>query len=457
MTTHQFHPTILREYDIRGVFGETLDADDARAVGQAFATCVARAGGGRVVVGHDGRTSSPILLHALLEGVTAAGVDAVRIELGPTPMLYYAAATLPGVAGGIMVTGSHNPPTHNGFKLVLGGKPFFGADIAALGTMAAAGDWASGNGTIHGAEVMDAYVDRLLQALDGIDPARLADLAMAWDCGNGAAGPVVERLVARLPGRHRVLFGAVDGRFPNHHPDPTVEGNLADLRAAVADDQLGGGVAFDGDADRIGAIDGTGRVLWADHMLMILAEDALARHPGARVLADVKTGQALFDRVAALGGEADMAPTGHSLMKARMHETGALLGAEMSGHLYIAEDWWGFDDGIYAALRLIAASARLGRSLTDLRGAVPDTFATPEVRRPVDEARKFALVEAVRHRLEAEGAQVTAIDGVRVTTPDGWWLLRASNTEPAVVTRAESASAEGLARLEAEIERYLHG
>lgn len=452
---HQFHPSILREYDVRGVFGETLGPDDARALGRSFATRLRRAGGQRVVVGGDGRVSTPILEHALMEGLTASGIDVIHIGLGPTPMLYHAAATLPGVAGGVQVTGSHNPPHHNGFKLVAAGQPVYGAAIGELGAMAAYGDWDSGTGAVQAHDATGPYVARLLQVLDGIDPAALAGLAMAWDCGNGAAGPVVERLVAQLPGRHRVLFGAVDGRFPNHHPDPTIEENLADLRRAVADDGLDWGVAFDGDADRIGAVDGMGRVLWADQMTMILAEDLLARHPGALVLGDIKTGAALFDRVAALGGQTGMWKTGHSLMKARMRETGALLAGEMSGHVFVAEDWYGFDDGIHVALRLIAASVRLGRSITALRGAMPEAIATPELRFPVDEARKFAAIDAVRTALEAEGLAPVTIDGVRVTTADGWWLLRASNTQAALVARAESDSEAGLARLLAEIDARL--
>lgn len=453
--SHTFDPVILREYDVRGVFGQNLGADDARAIGRSFGTHVVRNGGGAVAVGLDGRVSSPILEHALVEGLTASGADVLRIGLGPTPMLYFAAATLPGVAAGVQITGSHNPAHHNGVKLVWQGRPFFGEAIQDLGRQAQAGDWASGMGTVREVAVIDAYVDRLLQGLDGIDRASLADLAMAWDAGNGAAGPVLERLVGRLPGRHQVLFAEVDGTFPNHHPDPTVEANLADLRRVVAQDGLDFGVAFDGDADRIGAVDGQGRVVWADQMLMILAQDLLARHPGALVLGDIKMGRTLFDRVRALGGQAQMWKSGHSHMKTRLRESGALLAGEMSGHVFLADAWYGFDDGIYAAIRLIAACSRLGRSLTELRGAMPETIATPELRFAVDEARKFAAVEEVKARLEAEAADMVAIDGVRVTTPDGWWLLRASHTQAVLVARAESETEEGLARLLDQIDRQL--
>ncbi|MBB3360062.1 MULTISPECIES: phosphoglucomutase/phosphomannomutase PgmG [unclassified Novosphingobium] len=452
---HSFDPTILREYDVRGVFGESLGADDARAIGRCFGTQVVRAGGGAVVVGMDGRVSSPILEHALVEGLSASGADVVRIGLGPTPMLYFAALTLPGVAAGIQITGSHNPAHHNGFKLVRDGQPFFGEAIQDLGRQAQAGDWDSGTGTVRSVTVLDAYVDRLLKGLDGIDRASLAGLSMAWDAGNGAAGPVLERLVARLPGQHRLLFTEVDGTFPHHHPDPTVEENLADLRQIVVRDGCDFGVAFDGDADRIGAVDGLGRLIWADQIVMILAQDLLARRPGALVLGDIKTGRALFDRVRALGGQAQMWKSGHSHMKTRLRESGALLAGEMSGHVFLADDWYGFDDGIYAAIRLIAAAARLGQSINDLRGAMPDTIATPELRFAVDEARKFTAVDEVKARLEAQGADMVAIDGVRVTTPDGWWLLRASHTQAVLVARAESESEAGLARLMQQIDTQL--
>ena len=452
---HSFDPTILREYDVRGVFGESLGADDARAIGRCFGTQVVRAGGGAVVVGLDGRVSSPILEHALVEGLSASGAEVVRIGLVPTPMLYFAALTLPGVAAGVQITGSHNPAHHNGFKLVRDGQPFFGEAIQDLGRQAQAGDWDSGTGTVRSVTVLDAYVDRLLKGLDGIDRASLAGLSMAWDAGNGAAGPVLERLVARLPGQHRLLFAEVDGTFPHHHPDPTVEENLADLRQAVVQDGCDFGVAFDGDADRIGAVDGLGRVIWADQIVMILAQDLLARRPGALVLGDIKTGRALFDRVRALGGQAQMWKSGHSHMKTRLRESGALLAGEMSGHIFLADDWYGFDDGIYAAIRLIAAAARLGETIVDLRSAMPETIATPELRFAVDEARKFAAVDEVKARLEAQGADMVAIDGVRVTTPDGWWLLRASHTQAVLVARAESESEEGLARLMQQIDAQL--
>jgi phosphomannomutase len=455
--THQFHPTVLREYDIRGIIGETLGAEDARAIGRGFGTLLRRAGGKRVAVGYDGRVSSPMLEHALVEGLTASGCDVRRIGVGPTPMLYYAEASADDVDGGIQITGSHNPANYNGFKMVFQGRPFFGADIQELGRMAAQGDWDDGSGSVEQVEVMDAYVDRLVSAIDGIDASKLASLRIGWDAGNGAAGPALEKLVARLPGEHFTLYSDIDGTFPNHHPDPTMPENLEDLRKLVAEKNLDFGIAFDGDGDRIGAIDGQGRIIWGDQLLMIYAEDLLARKPGATIIADVKASRALFDRVAELGGKPLMWKTGHSLIKSKMKETQAPLAGEMSGHVFFADGYYGYDDALYAAVRLIAASARIGRSVTELRSAMPEMRNTPELRFQVDESRKFAAIEEVKARLASasDDIEVDDTDGVRVTTPDGWWLLRASNTQDVLVARAESYTDEGLERLLAQIDEQL--
>jgi len=457
--THQFHSTVLREYDIRGIIGETLGAEDARAIGRGFATLLRAAGGTRVAVGYDGRVSSPMLEEALIEGLNASGVDAVRVGLGATPMLYYAEASMQDVQGGIQITGSHNPANYNGFKMVFQGRPFFGADIQELGRLAASGAWADRTGLAapvnEQRDIIDAYVDRMIEGLDGIDRDRLAALKIGWDAGNGAAGPALERLVKKIPGEHHLLYTQVDGTFPNHHPDPTEEKNLVDLRALVAAKSLDFGIAFDGDGDRIGAIDGEGRVIWGDQLLMIYAEDLLRQLPGATIIADVKASRALFDRVSQLGGQPLMWKTGHSLIKSKMKEVASPLAGEMSGHVFFAHQYYGFDDALYAAIRLIAASARLGRSVTELRGAMPALINTPELRFQVDESRKFAVVDEVKARLSAEGAAVDATDGVRVSTADGWWLLRASNTQDVLVARAESDDEAGLERLMAQIDAQL--
>lgn len=461
--THQFHSSVLREYDIRGIIGETLGPDDARAIGRGFATMLRQTVGLderiKVAVGFDGRISSPLLEHALVEGLNASGVDVVRIGLSATPMLYYAEASAEDVAGGIQITGSHNPANYNGFKMVMQGRPFFGADIQELGRRASAGEWLDGVGTSEHREVQEAYVERLLTGLAGLSGEALGKLRIGWDAGNGAAGPVLEDLAAKLPGEHYLLFTEVDGNFPNHHPDPTEEKNLADLKVLVAEKNLDFGIAFDGDGDRIGAIDGQGRVIWGDQLLMIYAEDLLRQEPGSVIIADVKASRALFDRVAELGGKPLMWKTGHSLIKSKMKETGAPLAGEMSGHVFFAHQYYGFDDALYAAIRLIAASARLGKSVTQLRGEMPPMVNTPELRFQVDESRKFAVIDEVKERLAGPGAspaiQVDATDGVRVSTPDGWWLLRASNTQDVLVARAESTDQAGLDRLMAQIDAQL--
>jgi phosphomannomutase len=446
--SHRFDPTVLREYDIRGIVGRTLHDADAFAIGRCFGSVVARAGGHVVAVGYDGRLSSPELAAALVDGLKASGMEVLRVGRGPTPMLYFAATTL-NTDGAVMVTGSHNPSDYNGFKMMLGKRAFFGADIQTLGRMAAAGDWESGTGTSERIDIEDRYVDRLLEGFDG--PA----LRIGWDAGNGAAGPVLEKLVARLPGEHHTLFTEVDGTFPNHHPDPTEEKNLADLKRLVADKGLDFGIAFDGDGDRIGAIDGSGRVVWGDQLLSILAEPVLQEVPGATIIADVKASQALYDRVAELGGQPLMWKTGHSLIKQKMKETGSPLAGEMSGHIFFAHDYYGYDDALYAAVRLIRAVGRLGKSLTELKAAMPDMINTPEMRFQVDESRKFAAVDEVLARLEASGAEVNRTDGARVNTADGWWLLRASNTQDVLVARAEAKDQAGLDRLVAQIDEQL--
>jgi len=449
--SHRFNPTSLREYDIRGIVGKTLDASDATAIGRTFGTIVRRAGGTRVAVGFDGRTSSPAFETALIAGLTASGIDVVRIGLGPTPMLYFAESTLE-VDGGIQITGSHNPAEYNGFKMVLQHLPFFGADIQKLGKMAADGDWEEGQGTVSDYDIMGTYVARLVEGFDG------GAYRIGWDAGNGAAGPVVEQLVKLLPGEHHLLFTNVDGNFPNHHPDPTEEKNLADLKALVADKKLDFGLAFDGDGDRIGAIDGLGRVIWGDQILSILAEPMLKALPGATVIADVKASQALYDRVAELGGSPVMWKTGHSLIKTKMKETGAPLAGEMSGHIFFAHDYYdyyGFDDAQFAAIQLIRAVSAIGKPMNQIKSDMPTMINTPELRFQVDESRKFAVVDEVLERLEAAGAQVNRTDGARVNTPDGWWLLRASNTQDVLVARAEAKDEAGLERLMAQIDAQL--
>jgi phosphomannomutase len=445
---HKFNPTILREYDIRGIVGDTLNESDAYSLGRTFAAKARDEKARRIAVGRDGRTHSGMLEAALIRGLTESGIDVVQVGMGPSPMLYFATHYL-DVDGGIQVTGSHNPANYNGFKLLLKGRSVFGKEIQAIGERAARGDWSEGNGAVEEVDIREAYVNRLLDGFSG-KPFRIG-----WDAGNGAAGPILDMLVERLPGHQHVIYSEVDGRFPNHHPDPTVEANLADLKDLVTREQLDFGIAFDGDGDRIGAVDGEGRVIWGDQLLMILAEPVLKEQPGATIIADVKASQLLFDRVGELGGTPLMWKTGHSLIKSKMKETGSPLAGEMSGHIFFKHRWYGFDDALYAAVRLIEAVSESGKSLTELKSAMPTAVATPELRFQVDEPRKFAIIDEVRDRLAADGAKVDATDGVRVSTIDGWWLLRASNTQDVLVARAESADQAGLDRLVGQIDDQL--
>ena len=446
--THSFDRTILREYDIRGIVGKTLNEADAYALGRTFAALASDEGVNRLAVGRDGRTHSLILQAELIRGLTEGGISVDDIGVGPSPMLYFAVSTL-AVQGGIQVTGSHNPSDYNGFKMLLNGRSVFGDEIQKLGRRAADGDWTEGHGHVEQVAVLDTYVDRLVQDFQG------GGFRIGWDAGNGAGGPALEKLIAKLPGEHFAIHTEVDGTFPNHHPDPTVEANLADLKALVAEKNLDFGIAFDGDADRIGAVDAKGRVVWGDQLLMILAEPVLKEQPGATIIADVKASQILFDHIAKVGGTPLMWKTGHSLIKSKMKETAAPLAGEMSGHIFFKHRWYGFDDALYAAVRLIEAIAQSGKSLTEIMDAMPQSMATPELRFPVDESRKFAVVQEILARLAGNGARVDATDGARVMTDDGWWLLRASNTQDVLVARAEARDEAGLQRLMDQIDEQL--
>ncbi|MEN3162797.1 phosphomannomutase/phosphoglucomutase [Tistrella mobilis] len=451
---HRFHPTVLREYDIRGIIGETLGTEDAYAIGRVFAYMLKARGGASAAVGRDGRVSSPDLEAALVRGLTEGGVDVIRVGLGPTPMLYYAAQTR-GVDGGIMVTGSHNPPDQNGFKMVMLGKPFFGEDIREMGRIAAEGELlpAPATGADNDApDVLSAYVARLTE---GLFKTVAREPVVVWDAGNGAAGEALTMVARNLPGRHVLLYADIDGTFPNHHPDPTEPHTLVDLIAKVAEEGADLGIAFDGDGDRIGVVDGKGRILWGDQLLMILARPIIDRIPGATIIADVKASQALFDEIARLGGTPVMWKTGHSLIKTKMKETASPLAGEMSGHVFFADGYYGYDDALYAAVRLLDQLATTGESITAIRDGLPDMVNTPEIRIPCADDRKFQVVADIAATLAAEGAQVDRTDGVRVKVDGGWWLLRASNTQAVLVARAEAADDARLAALKGELARVL--
>ncbi len=449
---HQFHPTILREYDIRGIVPETLGADDVRVIGRVFGTMLMERGGRTACVGYDGRLSSPELEAALVEGLAASGVSVARVGRGPSPMLYFAAETLPSDAG-LMITGSHNPPDYNGLKMIVGGKPFFADDIRQLGARAKAGEYGDGEGRVADKTVLADYVARLLADFEAGEGA---PAKVAWDAGNGAAGEALKMLTQGLPGSHVLLNEEIDGTFPAHHPDPTVESNLAQLKDAVASQGCDLGIAFDGDGDRIGVIDARGRVLWGDQLLVILAGEVLKDHPGATIIADVKASSVFFYEIERMGGRPLMWKTGHSHIKNKMLETGAPLAGEMSAHIFFKHRYYGFDDALYVAVRLLSALNRAGESLADMIDRLPVMMNTPELRFECPEDRKFVVIDEVRSRLrDMGGITVNDIDGVRVETQDGWWLLRASNTQAVLVARCESANAQGLDRLKGQLRRQL--
>lgn len=380
-----------------------------------------------------------------MHGLVAGGMQVHRLGIGPTPQLYFAVHTY-GFDGGIMVTGSHNPRDENGFKLLLGSEPVHGAALRAL--VATPSSPAPG-GSEREFAVTDAYIARLAAL------ARMKSLTVVWDCGNGAVGAVIKSLTARLPGRHFLLHSRVDGRFPAHHPDPSVPENLRELRTAVVAHRADLGIAFDGDGDRIGLVDATGAIVWADQLLLLLATVVLREKPGACVVADVKSSRVLFDGVRRLGGRAVMAPSGYVLVREVMLREGAPLAGEMSGHLLFADCWNGTDDALFVAIHTLNAVSAHPGGLAEFRRSLPATAATPELRFPCAEERKAAVVHEVAARLSQVGANVDTTDGVRVTTPDGWWLLRASGTEPKLTVRCEAEDQAGLERLRRELTEQL--
>jgi phosphomannomutase len=453
-TPHRFDPSILREYDIRGVVDKTLFVADAEALGLVFGTIVRGEHKGaarpRVFIGRDGRLSSPALKEALCRGLLAAGCDVEDIGVGPTPMLYFAVCRWKA-DGGVMVTGSHNPPDHNGFKMMLGQAPFFGEEIQALGRRAAEGiDPAPAAGALRENPVFDDYLAELERGYDG-----KRGLTVAWDPGNGATGDAVVALTKRLPGRHLLLNERIDGTFPAHHPDPTVPKNLEQLIATVEREHADLGIAFDGDGDRIGVVDGKGRILWGDQLMILFARDVLAAKPGSTIIADVQSSQVLFEEIERCGGKPVVSRSGHSLIKRKMKETGAQLAGEVTGHLFFADRYYGFDDALYAAVRLLGILGRKAESLTALYDRLPRLINTPQLRVDCPDERKFAVVAEVRERLAAQGARFSDVDGVRVMRDEGWWLLRASNTQPALVARCEGRSDAALSALKAELAEQL--
>jgi phosphomannomutase/phosphoglucomutase len=443
---------IFRQYDIRGIVGKDLDAGVTEAVGRAFASVVraaTRKRAPRIAVGHDNRLTSPELAAGLVSGIRAAGADVLYVGMVPTPVLYWSEATF-GTDAGVQITGSHNPPEWNGVKLSLGRNALHGDAIQELRTRILAGDLEKGAGVQESIEVLDRYVADVAGRLELARPMRVA-----VDCGNGTGSLVAVRLLEALGASVTPLFCDSDGTFPNHHPDPTVDENLEDLVHAVRGRPHDLGVAFDGDADRLGAVDETGRIVRGDLLLLLYGLDLLEKHgPGQKLVFDVKCSQVLPEVFAAAGGEPIMWKTGHSLIKRKMKETGALLAGELSGHIMIADDYFGFDDALYDACRLVSLLSRTKRPLSKLVAEFPVYVSTPEIRIDVSEEQKWRIVdEAVQHFRGLH--EVIDVDGARILFGDGWALLRASNTQPAIVARFEAKSHERLAEIRQEVATWL--
>jgi len=434
---------IFREYDIRGLHATELTEPVAEAIGRAFGTLVAEGGGTRVALGQDVRPSSPRLALGVERGLRATGLAVERLGVVPTPALYYAVVAR-RLGGGLQVTGSHNPPEFNGFKMTRGRSPLFGAEIQQMRERIERGDLRAGVGApAVERPVMDDYRAMLVDRLKSP-----RGLKVVMDCGNGCAGTVVPQVFEAMGHTVTPLYAELDGNFPNHLPDPTVPALMRDLIAAV---QTGGadlGIGFDGDADRIGAVDGRGRMVFGDQILALLARDVLARVPGAEIIFDVKCSQGLIEDIAAHGGRPSMWKTGHSLIKSRLQETGAPLAGEMSGHMFFSEGFFGFDDALFAAGRLLRFVAASGETLAALVDSIPHYYATPETRLPCPEERKFEIVEALKREF-ARRYRVIDIDGARVEFGDGWGLVRASNTQPALVVRFEAKTPERLEEVRA--------
>jgi phosphomannomutase/phosphoglucomutase len=432
---------IFREYDIRGLHETELTDEVAEAVGRAFGTLVAREGGRVVALGMDVRPSSPRLSAAFERGFLRCGLEVRRVGVVPTPALYYAVSQT-GPDAGLQVTGSHNPPEFNGFKMTRGPKPVFGAQIQEMRTMIERGDLAAGEGGSAADRPILPDYRRMLEERC----ASPRGLHVVMDCGNGCAGTVVPGVYEAMGHRVRPLFAELDGRFPNHLPDPTVPALLRDLIAEVRASGADLGIGFDGDADRIGAVDSRGRIVFGDQLLALFARDVLTRVPGAEIIFDVKCSQGLIEDIEAHGGKPSMWKTGHSLLKSRLWETGAPLAGEMSGHMFFREGFFGFDDALFAAGRLLRYVASTGKSLAELVDTIPRYHATPEIRLPCPEDKKFAVVETLKREFSGR-YRVIDIDGVRVEFGDGWGLARASNTQAVIVVRFEARSEARLAEI----------
>lgn len=443
MQTPNLPASIFRAYDVRGIVGQTLNAETAYWLGRAVGSESLAKGEPRVAVARDGRLSGPELLDALIRGLVDCGCQVSNLGMAPTPVLYFAAATLPGRSG-IMITGSHNPPDYNGFKIVVAGDTLANEQITALKTRIDTSDLASGQGSVETIDILPAYVEHIRNDVKLARPMKVV-----IDCGNGVGGVVAQELFEAIGCTVIPLYCDVDGTFPNHHPDPSHRENVEDLIERVRAEQADLGLAFDGDADRVGVITEQGNMVFADRLLMLFARDVLSRNPGAEVIYDVKCTRHVAAQVRSHGGQPRMWKTGHSLIKKKMRETGALLGGEMSGHLFLKERWFGFDDGLYNGARLLEILSHEAQGADALFAAFPGDLATPEINVTVTDETKFGIIQALQAESDwGTEAEVATLDGVRVDYPRGWGLVRASNTTPVLVLRFEAENAEELARIQ---------
>ncbi len=423
---------IFRAYDIRGIVETALTPDATRQIGQAFATEALAQGRNTVVIGRDGRLSSPELAKQLALGLQAGGCDVIDVGMVPTPVLYYATHKLE-TGTGIMVTGSHNPPQYNGLKMLIAGNTLYGEGIQALYQMIAENRVNSGNGRYREVDVLNDYYDTIVGDIKLQRP-----LNIGVDCGNGVAGVIATKLFTSLGCQVTELFCDVDGTFPNHHPDPSKPENLVDLRNAIKEHSLDLGLAFDGDGDRVGILDDQGEILWADRQMMLYAADVLKRKPGAQIIYDIKSTTNLQTVIEALGGKPLMWKTGHSFIKAKMKETGAELAGEMSGHIFFKERWFGFDDGLYSAARMLEIISQQTESTSAMFSKLPDSFNTPELQINFEEGEHYKFMEKFIRESSFDGAEKVTIDGIRVNYKNGWGLVRPSNTTPCLVLRFEA-------------------
>jgi len=440
---------IFRAYDIRGIVETALTPDAVRQIGQAFATQALSEGQKTVVIARDGRLSSPELSQVLSEGLRAGGCDVIDIGMVPTPVLYYATHKLE-TGTGIMVTGSHNPPQYNGIKMLIAGNTLYGDGIKTLYQIIKDDKFASGNGTHREEDVLPSYVERIVSDIKLAKPMRVA-----IDCGNGVAGVVATELFTRLGCEVTELFCDVDGNFPNHHPDPSKPENLLDIKKAIAEHSLDLGLAFDGDGDRVGVIDDKQNILWADRQMMLYAADVLERKPGAQIIFDIKSSTNLKNVITDLGGEPLMWKTGHSFIKAKMKETGAELAGEMSGHIFFKERWFGFDDGLYSAARMLEILSKRDESSSAIFEKLPDSYNTPEININFEEGEHYKFMENFKQASDFGDADINTIDGMRVNYADGWGLIRPSNTTPCLVLRFEANSKSRLEEIQATFKQQL--